>query len=253
MNELMNNPWLNLAYTPASATWNLICFPFAGGSAEYFLPWRALLNDVALYPIQLPGRSARWQEQAHSTIDGLLEEMMPILIPLIQAKPYVLFGHSMGGYIAYMVAKKLKDLGLKEPDCLVLSAVPAPMHWNNSKKISTLSQEEFSLFFEQLGGFDPELLKHKSFMDFQMSLLRQDVRLCEHCHTKETSRLNCPILAISATDDPHVQPEHMQAWEQLSTVKFTHEIMSGDHFYLTKKKDTLTRVIKQQVNQEVGT
>lgn len=41
----------------------MVCFHHAGGSAEYFLPWKTdLPPDTALYAIQLPGHGGRINE-----------------------------------------------------------------------------------------------------------------------------------------------------------------------------------------------
>ena len=249
MNALCDNPWLTLVNKPDNPEWNLICFPFAGGYSEYFLPWHRKINTCGLYPIQLPGRSARWKETALTDIDTLIDAVTPFLLPIIEQRPYVLFGHSMGGYISYAFAKKMKALGARQPLSLVVSAIPAPSTWQKKEKLSALPKDEFSNFFKTLGGFHPELLKHESFMETQMALLQKDVMLCESCHYDSPAQFDYPIIALSANDDPYVEPKKMDAWGAETTSVFQLKNMTGDHFYInqTQNLDQILTLIQNEV------
>lgn len=247
MNDIKNNEWLKLSSVPEDPALNLICFPFAGGYAEYFLPWTKALSNVALYPIQLPGRSYRWKESVFLNVNHLVDALLPKMIPIFQEKPYVLFGHSMGGYIAYHCAKKIKECGLTQPISLIVSAVPSPILWTGEKHLSLLSPKEFMDFFLELGGFNPEILKHESFMKLQMELLRQDVQLCENCQYEGSAEFDFPIFALSAKHDVYVSYEDMRFWSQETNDTFQLEQVEGDHFYLNHQVDKIISII-QRVN-----
>jgi medium-chain acyl-[acyl-carrier-protein] hydrolase len=239
----LNNSWLQLSQIPSDAEWSLICFPFAGGYAEYFLPWHKQLEKCALYPVQLPGRSYRWQEGVLTQIDELLDALVSVLLPVIRERPYVLFGHSMGGYIAYSFAKRIKALAEKDPTCMIVSSVPAPEHWLARKNLSELSEAEFEVFFKKLGGFHPELLKHESFIKLQMSLLRQDIMLCESCGYEGQAEFGFPIVALGSTQDEYVSFESMVGWGKETQHTFVNKQMEGDHFYLNQNLDKIFSLI----------
>ena len=245
MNKSIDNAWLRLARTPINPKWNFFCFPFAGGYAEYYLPWSQHLPDCGFYPVQLPGRAARWQEPAMVDISELIEGVLPFLLPLFAERPYVLFGHSMGGHIAYMLAQKIRALDVRQPLCLAISAVSAPSHWAFKPKLSTLSEADFIAFFKGLGGFHPEILKQHAFMALQMKLLRQDVQLCESCSTKNMQPLAYPLLAFSATEDAYVPSDSMFLWQKETRGLFMHKTLPGDHFYLNQQKDTILAFVNQ--------
>ncbi len=244
---MIDNPWFELATLPKEAPWNLICLPFAGASAEYFLPWRHDLHPIGICPVQLPGRATRWQEPAFHDMDDLVEALLPHLLPMINKKPYVLFGHSMGGQIAYSLALKIQSLELPPPLCLMVSATSAPSTWGQRKKLSLLSDEEFETFFKELSGFHPEILKERSFMAMQMKLLRSDIRLCESLVAAESPQLTSPLVVFSGSTDPLVSVENMSLWQHEAAGTFRHETIEGHHFYLTEKKDKLLALIKQHV------
>ena len=93
------------------AALKLFCFPFAGGSALDFREWARNCPDaIELYAIQLPGRGARFQEQPLAHMDQVLGPLIRAIIPQLD-RPFVLFGHSLGGRLAFAVAREQKRLG----------------------------------------------------------------------------------------------------------------------------------------------
>lgn len=243
----MKNNWLQLRQNKHSANINLVCLPFAGGFAEYFLPWREHLpHEFQLCPIQLPGRSYRWQEPAYLKIQSLLEALVPGVEAMLNEHPYILFGHSMGGYIAYEFCKLLMDRQLPLPTILVVSSLPAPMYWLSKKMLSELSEQDFADFFFDLGGFHPELLKHKQFIKMQMTLLRADITLCESCQYVETAAFPFPILAMGGQNDEYVRIDSMSNWVKETTKEFQFQKFSGKHFYLNDNISAIVSLIKQQ-------
>lgn len=250
--SMNNDPWLRLSQIMPQAEYNLICLPFAGGFAEYFLPWRNHLGTrVQLCPIQLPGRSYRWQEPVITEIDSLLEAFIPQIEGLISEKPYVIFGHSMGGYIAYQLCKTLAKRQLPLPGLLVVSSVPAPQHWTSRKLLSELSEIEFSQFFLKLGGIQPELLKHESFIKMQMSLLRNDIALCESCKYTQPAQFTFPMLALGGSEDEYVSMPSMAAWAAETTADFAIHSLAGNHFYLNHHLPLIFELIKKRMTINV--
>lgn len=244
----MTNPWIRLQQKNPAAKMNLICFPFAGGFAEYYLPWRSHMpNELQLCPMQLPGRSYRFQESMYTNIQQLLAVMLPVIEAIIFDKPYIIFGHSMGGYIIYELCKTLQQLQLPLPKLLVVSSIPAPKFWMARKFLSELSEKEFSDFFFDLGGFHPELLKHEKFIQMQMLLLRNDILLCESCRYEKSANFPFPILALGGKEDEYVNSASITDWACESTADFQLEIFPGRHFYLNDYYVHVLNLIHQRM------
>ena len=89
----------------------LVCFPHAGGTANFFRGWsRALPWDVDLLALQYPGREERFGEPCLTSIDALAGPAADALQRYAHA-PLVLFGHSLGAALAYEVAARLEARG----------------------------------------------------------------------------------------------------------------------------------------------
>jgi medium-chain acyl-[acyl-carrier-protein] hydrolase len=253
MRATMTHSWHKLAQTADNADYNLICLPFAGGFAEYYLSWRHHLSaDTNLCPVQLPGRSYLWQETAYTDMQPLLNAMLPALTPLLTSRPYILFGHSMGGYIAYEFCKRLKREQLPLPEILAVSSVPAPQYWRSRKMLSELTEQEFYHFFIKLGGFPPEILKHEAFVKMQMSLLRSDIMLCESCVYQAPAEFTFPVIAMGGNEDEYVMMQSMAAWQAETSSDFSLHEMHGHHFYLNEHLPAMLQLIKNRIGDHAG-
>jgi surfactin synthase thioesterase subunit len=97
----------------ATDTVPLLCVPHAGGGASAYRPWmRAGIPGVpwvSVVPVRLPGREQRMGEAPCSNLGLLLETALAALTGIF-ARPFALFGHSMGALIAFELARRSRDL-----------------------------------------------------------------------------------------------------------------------------------------------
>ncbi|WP_156665171.1 alpha/beta fold hydrolase, partial [Rhodococcus sp. 852002-51564_SCH6189132-a] len=77
----------------------VVCFHHAGGSAAAYRDWGSE-HDLRIHAVCLPGRDGRRNEPSPTSMDSLVEQLDDELGELL-ATEHVLFGHSMGGTIAY--------------------------------------------------------------------------------------------------------------------------------------------------------
>src|SRR5262245_10087619 len=93
------------AHPPAM---RLVCLPYAGGTARVYSSWPALLpTNVAVYALQYPGRQDRFEEPLADDIGRMVGPIATAMHPFI-GDPLVLFGHSMGAFVAYEVTVELE-------------------------------------------------------------------------------------------------------------------------------------------------
>lgn len=65
--------------------------------------WLPLLPQVC--PVELPGHNSRSRERPLDSISALAEAAAAALLPLLEDKPFALFGHSMGAWVAFGLAQ----------------------------------------------------------------------------------------------------------------------------------------------------
>src|SRR6185436_12178928 len=71
-------------------------------------------------------RNTRMKEAKPSSMAELVEQMIEGLAPLLPGRPYALFGHSMGAWVAYALTQELVRRGLQLPLCLYVSGLRSP-------------------------------------------------------------------------------------------------------------------------------
>ena len=122
----MMNPWLIRQDPNPYAECRLFCFPFAGGSAGTYHRWPRLApSRIDVCAVEYPGRGIRCGEEPFLRLGPLVRNLADLLEPLL-TEPFAFFGHSMGGLVAFELARTLRERGTRQPRHLFISATAAP-------------------------------------------------------------------------------------------------------------------------------
>ncbi|SDN02899.1 thioesterase II family protein [Ensifer sp. YR511] len=232
------SPWLSYVTRRENARLRLFCLPFAGGGAEFYRDWATmLLDDVEIWPVQLPGRSTRMREPAIDDMALLVSMLSDAIAPYLSDTPFVFFGHSMGALISYELTHRLRAMGLPTPIALVLSGRSAPSHPIGRHKHMLPDQD----LIEELKRFDGtprEVLDAPEFLALVLPVLRNDLKLLEtYAFDVNRTPLNIPLFVSGGDADGLVSVESLAGWSEVSTGQTEARIWEGGHFFLTKRKD----------------
>ena len=86
----------------------VFCFPQAGADSACFIAWQPLMEGMAqIHPVSLPGRGRRLDEPAIIDFTALCDRVFAELAALARA-PFFLMGSSMGGWMAYEIARRFE-------------------------------------------------------------------------------------------------------------------------------------------------
>ncbi|MFI6099348.1 thioesterase II family protein [Lentzea sp. NPDC051213] len=233
----MGSSWLVCPRPRPDAALRVVCVPYAGGGASAFWDWADLLGDgVELWCAVLPGRERRFAEPAAT-------EPAEIAAPLAEAireeirGPFVLFGHSMGGLIAFDVARRLGD-GVRH---LFVSATCAP-HLGLRDEPHLLDDDGLLDWMTLLGGVPADLLAHKEMLGLLLPTLRADLTVCAR-YRGMSDVIDVPITAFAATGDPLATEAEVAAWQRYTTAGFDLVVRPGGHFYLKDDPAVVTRAL----------
>jgi surfactin synthase thioesterase subunit len=156
--------------------------------------------------------------------------------------PVAFFGHSMGGLIAFEVARKFEESGAPIA-ALFLSASPAPGHGG----------------YDELKGSDEDLLKmvnemtgsSSQFVDgrFGETVLRtmRNYGAITSYSCPPGTTVACPIYAYAAADDNAVSYQSVAAWSDFTTSEFAVQTVAGDHFYVTREVHELVADVEKRI------
>ncbi len=204
----------------------LYCFPYAGGSAAAYRPW------VDLVPATLEVRAVQLPPQRTGALfAGVVAQLASAVAIDAGQRPFVFFGHSMGGLLAFETARELRRRGQPLPQHLAISARPVPPNPGNLV-LHGRSEPELLDAAAQLGGIPPEVASQPELVRLMLRLLRRDLALLDSYRYVAQDPLSCPFSLFGANADLLVSASDLIEWRRMTTGPvFTH-LYAGGHFYL---------------------
>jgi surfactin synthase thioesterase subunit len=215
-----------------NARQRLVCFPHAGGSANFFRSWAATgRTDVEILAVQYPGRADRLAEPCHDDLLRMADEVCDGLLPLLD-RPVTLFGHSMGAIVAFEAARSLQASG-PGGRRRVASAARAPHDPDHVSARHTVWDDEAAVrSIVAMGQADPVLMADPRVRELVLPYLRADFELFQRYEYRPGPVLDCEVSVVRGYTDPHVTERQGERWHELTRGAFTHETVPGGHFYL---------------------
>ncbi|WP_315797571.1 thioesterase II family protein [Bradyrhizobium sp. SZCCHNRI3043] len=221
----------------------LICLPYAGGSAMVYARWRrGLPSWIEVQPLELPGRGARMDEPLQTDATALVDQLASELVGTPLAEPYVLFGHSLGGLLAFELAHRLLALGAPRPQMLLVSGTEAPAVRDGSRWREPLGDAALREELLRLNGTPPEALQSMEIMRSTLPILRADFLMCGNYVYRRRQPLPCPLHVFGGELD-ETRAEALEAWRAETSGTFGRDMLPGDHFFIHSQQADLLKLV----------
>ena len=224
------------------ATYRLFCFPWAGGGASAYAAWGDLLpQHVELCAVQPPGRENRLQERPFVRLAPLVSAIADEIARQATV-PFALFGHSMGGLIAFELARRFTAAGLV-PQHLFVTGCGAPHFRRLRAPLHQLDDPALLRALRRFDGIPAWALDEPELLEVIMPVLRADLELFETYNYTTGDPLPCGITAFGGTEDRAVLPLEIAGWERHTASEFVLRLLSGSHFFITTQRALILEVI----------
>lgn len=212
----------------------LFCLPAAGGAASGFQPWQAAFGpEIDVVPVQLPGREARLDEDPVTSAPELVAALTGPMLDRAGER-FALFGHCMGGLLAYELAHALTYAG-RPPAHLIVSAhrPPALMPPPRTRlRPDTMSDVDLGEFLATQAGAPREILDLPEIMELLIPAVRADLALCQSYEDGRRPALPVPITAFGASAERDITAHVLARWADLTSAGFRMKILPGGHDYI---------------------
>jgi acyl transferase domain-containing protein/NADPH:quinone reductase-like Zn-dependent oxidoreductase/surfactin synthase thioesterase subunit/NAD(P)-dependent dehydrogenase (short-subunit alcohol dehydrogenase family)/acyl carrier protein len=143
----------------------LICFPYMGGSGDMYRSWLPLLPPLwDLHVFDWPELAGPDGHILRDSTETIEEWMLTSLAPCIQGE-FAFYGHSMGGWVALIVAERLFKQSGRLPTLVGLGAIPTPEAASQFLNVDVKTPEEIS---------DEQLLRVADVLQLPPTLLRSE-------------------------------------------------------------------------------
>jgi surfactin synthase thioesterase subunit len=170
----------------------------------------------------------------------LLEDLKTEIIPLLDM-PYVCFGHSMGGMLAFELAHALRDADLLQPVAVCLSSTPGLGTYTADQVNPLLSDEMLTNSFPHLKAARGDDKVHT----LLLHVLRTDLTLICNYHYIRKDPLDVPLVVLHGQDDPRVTAAQARAWRSETTAPCSIVPRPGGHRYITSDVPFVTARVRE--------
>ncbi len=263
--QIMRTKWLEARRLSAgnAAKLRMILFPPAGSDISIYYRWENYFPpEVELLLVRLPGRGGRSGEKLISDGNILVRAMLDDIRDELR-KPYVIFGHSMGALLTYLMAKEIFTRQWELPECLFLSSLKAPARlsgingcFNGINKQGTclyqMDDMELGKKIGELGGVPDLVWQDQEFFSMILPIFRNDLRLCETYYSAAEVLFPIPLELLGGNQDKLVTKEELAEWKDYSSKPASMTIFQGGHFYFHENMNIFTFTISQKLMDIMG-
>ncbi|MGW5982738.1 thioesterase II family protein [Bacillus mycoides] len=223
----------------------LLCLPYAGGSAaSIYLPWkRKLKEQVEVIPLELAGRGKRIKEPLFQSVDEMVTDLIEKTSHMLnEGRPYAIFGHSMGGLLAYQFCRKINELNLPQPNSLIVSGFQPP-DIKLKGNIHLLPIDEFAKRMAQNGNIPASIFEDSNLYNLFIPILYCDYKAVFNYEYQPANRTKTDLHIFTGKND-HPVYHLRKEWSRHTTGKFEEHVFEGGHFFIREDElEVLNRII----------
>jgi surfactin synthase thioesterase subunit len=228
----------------------LFLIHFAGGSSysfEFLLPELQAFDTI---PLELPGRGRRMNEPLLKSFDLAAWDIFQQLKRMRNSSRYFLiYGHSMGAYLALRVANILEGEG-DAPSYVIVSGNAGPMIREERYSYS-LCTAEFIDVLRDLGGMPEELLGNEDLFRVFEPVLRADFEISEKCELLEEPAVSAPIYAVMGRQEKKI--DKIGNWSNFTRTGFDCTTLEGGHFFIYDHSPLIGKIINDCYRRTIAT
>ncbi|QIS12391.1 type I polyketide synthase [Nocardia arthritidis] len=250
--------WIHPAGGRSDTAWlRVFALPFSGGGASVFTPWADHLpGTIEVLGIQPPGRENRIDEAPIGSISAFVAELADVMLPYLD-RSFAIYGHSMGGLLAYELTKHLERQYAEVPTKLIVAGWLSPALVEGYVRSLKHIRDGFDLDHASDGQVLAVLRDNGLFtapIDDDASLgplipsIRADLEMLGAYRFEHGVMVRAPITILRGATDPLFGMDQLRAWEKLTTGRFTLTTVSGDHLFIRNPDARVMRTIADELS-----
>jgi len=229
----------------------LYCLPYSGGSSAIYFGWNKRLNNsIEIHPLELAGRGKRYGDSLYENFEQAVDDLYKLIEKDIAISPaYSIFGHSLGGIIAYELTHKIIQEGKPQPEHIFFSGVKAPNLERTKNKIHQLPDSQFMQEIIELGGTPKEVIENEELQSIVLPILKADFRINENYkYTEKEEKIGCDITVLYGSHED-VKNDEIVEWRNHTTGKCGIHMLEGNHFFINTHIDEVIGIINKVLSK----
>ena len=234
---------------------SLYCLPYSGGSAAMYYKWRSELSgNITLMPLEPAGRGTRIRQPLCQTMAESVDDLYQQFVKSYRGGDYAIFGHSLGGLMAFELVHYILEQGHDMPQALFFSGCRPPDRVCHDEILHTRPDNDFMAEIVKLGGTPVDVFRNKELMALFTPIIKNDYRLYEQYvfHSKPRA-LSCPIVLFHGDADSLIVQDELPEWEKFTDRETRTVIFPGaDHFFVEKHFKQVVSFVNQTLESKAS-
>ncbi len=227
---------------------NIFCLPFAGGNKYSYREFKnrapLFLNFISL---EYPGRGGRIKEPLLSNTGALANDLYKEIENKVDDNDYIIYGHSLGGLMTYLLTRKLIENGHRPPLHLFVTGTTGPSSLSRiEKKRHLLPKAEFIQELKDLKGMPDEILQSDELLEYCEPILRSDFMASEKYVHEECAPLDIPITVITGNEED-MENSDIALWQKETTLPVDFKKFPGNHFFIYQNVQPIIQIISNKI------
>lgn len=228
---------------------SLLCIPYSGGSMYSFAPlFKYNSSNINPVVFELPGRGARSDEKLCDDINTIEDDIFQKALKHTNGV-YAIYGHSLGGLLAYLLTKRIIKNDLKRPIHLFITGTTGPSA-SRDKNIHLLDKPAFLKKIRSYKGMPDEIIDSEEIMNYFEPILRSDFKVSETFVYEESEPFNIPISVIIG-DEEDMEFADVEKWKVESTAEVEITTISGNHFFIFSQAEFVMKFIENKIKKSL--
>lgn len=231
----------------------LYCIPFAGGSAMAYCKWKKNLDDrIKVCPVELTGRGRRMNSPLYGNFHEAVNDIYNMIHNDLDAKPYAIFGHSMGSLLAFELYHKIMESNHTSAKHLFFSGRVPPNAKRCEDNTHSLPEQKFIQEVFKLGGMSEEFIHNRALLNVFLPIIRSDYKLVETYHYKERQiKIDCKMSVLTGKQDQLTNRANITEWRMQAAHECNFYEFEGGHFFIDSCQEDVTDIINKTLLESI--
>lgn len=229
----------------------VLVVPYAGGSAQGYFAWRALVGGrLSLYALELPGRGRCYGAAMPPSLVELADGLAATLRRGGVA-PALVCGHSFGALIAFELLRALRRAGAPLPRAALMTGRIAPSE-PRTFGLPAFDREALLDYLRDLGGTPDSVLSNDAVLEMMLPILQKDLELIADYAYQREAPLGLDLVAMGGFDDARVPLAGLLAWQDECAGRFEMRMCPGGHFFIEEHRAQVVDVMCSMASEAVA-
>ncbi len=228
----------------------LYTIPFAGGSSLSYLGWNKYLNsDIELVNLDYSGHGKRIGEVLISNFDDVVWDILTQIKDSLNNRKFLIYGHSMGGMVAYYTSRILQEKFQTIPELLFIGACSSPQFFFRDRKKYTYDEIVNQMLYDN--RITSEIVQTEEFDKQIYPIIENDYNmLCRPFDVFSADMLMCRSVCLYGLRDNTISYDEVQDWSKY-ILKSEYRSIDDDHYFNENSAKSVCSIINSAVNREM--